>query len=179
MCYLLDMTYVIDWYRYNTCLSYSWWLVKWNCWWFFQYNVWKWRTISLIREIGLTSLKFIAIKIVVSSEWFRVTVFECRENSADHNGGQPGSNWTSQIWKAAHCLGVHHCLWGLHLWYFTSWYKYDMFLWLKGQIVHFPYYIGIAARWKEIYKLFLAGYNKQAFCRYAVMINTLRQKRFA
>ena len=51
------------------------------------------RTISLFREIGLISVKYVSIQIVVSSEWFRVTVSECRENSADHNGGQPGSNF--------------------------------------------------------------------------------------
>ena len=34
------------------------------------------------------------------------------KSSADHNGGQPGCKWTSQIWNIAHCLGAlgrGHC----------------------------------------------------------------------
>ena len=34
------------------------------------------------------------------------------KSSADHNGGQPRCNWTSQIWNVAHCLGAldrGHC----------------------------------------------------------------------
>ena len=71
---------------------------------FFQCN--EKRKISLFREIELTWVKVFAIETVVS-----LIQSDClwmpwkHKSSADHNGGQPGCKWTSQIWNVAHCLG--------------------------------------------------------------------------
>ena len=66
--------------------------------------------IALFREIELIWVKAVANETVVS-----LIQGDClweHKSSADHNGGQPGCNWTSQIWNVAHCLGAldrGHC----------------------------------------------------------------------
>ena len=58
-------------------------------------------------------MKAVAIETVVS-----LAQSDClwvpweHKSSADHNGGQAGCKWTSQIWNVAHCLGAlgrGHC----------------------------------------------------------------------
>ena len=74
------------------------------------------------------------------------------KSNADHNGGQPGCKWTSQIWNVAHCLG-HWTVAIAPIWHFTNVQKYDVFPFLHWQIVDFPRYLDVTARWKKFYKL--------------------------
>ena len=65
------------------------------------------RKISLFREIELTWVKAVATESVMSLiQSDRLWVLWEHKSSADHNGGQPGCKWTSQIWNTAHCLGA-------------------------------------------------------------------------
>ena len=80
-----------------------------------------------------------------------LVVFTEHKSSADHNGGQPGCKWTSQIWNAAHCLGA------LGRGHFA--YAYDIsqicrnmmcfHSWID-KIVDFPRCLDATARWKKI-----------------------------
>ena len=84
-------------------------LVTWICF----FNVMYKNVISLFREIELIWLKAIATETgVILAQSDCLWVPWEHKSSADHNGGQAGCKWTSQIWNVAHCLGAlgrGHC----------------------------------------------------------------------
>ena len=134
----------------------------------FQCNVWK-RKISLFREIELIWVKAVAIETFVS-----LIQSDClwvpweQKSSADHNGGQPGCNWTSQIWNVAHCLGALDR--GIS--------QICSNIILNWQIVDFPRYLDATSRWKKsinfcqgVYTLSADGWREgQGICRHGSVL---------